>query len=1061
MKPLRLKFCGLHSYCDTQDIDFAWLGAKGLFGIFGPTGAGKSTILDAMTLALYGNVERANKGTRGIINQNSDQLWVKFEFELGGERYLVEQRYQMGKKDDQLAAINKLSRLCQFDPASGEFIPKAERIGEVTKTIENLIGLTRDDFTKAVVLPQGKFDAFLSLGNKNKAVMLEKIFNLSCYGDSLYQKASQAKEQAKQEKEKLEGELRGLGDCSLSLLEAKRVEKAYLSHQVEECKKSLNSLRQEEERARRIKEWFEEKAQLEKKKKELDAQSLTIKQKEEEIDLAERAERCRSYLDQLKSLQTERKKEANSLAQKQKALQDQQERHQEFNKTYRLIRQERDEKRDQLLERRERLKSCLTFYEQSKEKKKEQAKKQAESSKLNLELSQLERELAADQQNFQTEKDRLFSLNQQIENYKIDPEQKRLISEAYKYLSLLEEKEKCLTFEQDSLNKTIEEQEKAKQQKKKAVEEHLAASIFWSSRQQEAALLLPQGWEISGCWVEPLLETERCGLKQALLNCEEALDSLKQRSEGAHLALRLKDGEPCPVCGSRQHPAPALPEGIKQELARWEREKKSLQDEQQRLSQLELNLAKITATLSAKAEEVERQKGKIAAMEDEHQRVLAEFSHLAQGLSRDKIRESYHSLSRQDEEVARLREEQKKQTDSLDCLRQKIEQEKENKSKLEARQAALKESLSDLAKSLDELDHSIQAVTQGRAIRSLIEENESAIADLDERFKKAETNFRNSEQRLQELTRELDACRGKLDNLIEHEEQAKVSLSQQLQKERFPSIEAMQQALRTREAVARLKQEVKQYQDAVTQTEYRLKDIAEHLAGQQFDPAAYEQLTERLKSLEQQADEANRKLAVVSGELERLEKNHQRWQQIEQEIKSIDARIERADELARLFKGRALVTFLSHEYLAYMCREASECLGFLTGGRYALRVDQDNNFFMIDNFNGGKERPVYTLSGGETFLTALSLALALSSQVQSRGRSQHLGFFFLDEGFGSLDSEKLDLVMNTLERLRTQQERIVGIISHVQELRERMPRYLEVHPSRAAGTGSWITRGWT
>ncbi|MFA3851483.1 SbcC/MukB-like Walker B domain-containing protein [Clostridioides difficile] len=133
--------------------------------------------------------------------------------------------------------------------------------------------------------------------------------------------------------------------------------------------------------------------------------------------------------------------------------------------------------------------------------------------------------------------------------------------------------------------------------------------------------------------------------------------------------------------------------------------------------------------------------------------------------------------------------------------------------------------------------------------------------------------------------------------------------------------------------------------------------------------------------------------------------------------------------------------------------EASKRLDGITKGRYALEIDSTLNFVMRDNFNGGERRSIDTLSGGETFLTSLSLALALSSQIQLKG-SAPLEFFFLDEGFGSLDSELLEIVIESLERLHSN-NLSVGIISHVEELKNRVPVKLLVSSSEA-GIGSKV-----
>lgn len=136
-------------------------------------------------------------------------------------------------------------------------------------------------------------------------------------------------------------------------------------------------------------------------------------------------------------------------------------------------------------------------------------------------------------------------------------------------------------------------------------------------------------------------------------------------------------------------------------------------------------------------------------------------------------------------------------------------------------------------------------------------------------------------------------------------------------------------------------------------------------------------------------------------------------------------------------------------------RAASERLGQLTRQRYALEVDSGGGFVIRDDANGGVRRPVTTLSGGETFLTSLALALALSAQIQLKGIYPLQFFFFLDEGFGTLDQDLLETVITALEKLHMD-KLTVGVISHVPELKARLPRKLIVHPAEPSGSGSRI-----
>ncbi|MEO0603891.1 MAG: SbcC/MukB-like Walker B domain-containing protein, partial [Myxococcota bacterium] len=215
---------------------------------------------------------------------------------------------------------------------------------------------------------------------------------------------------------------------------------------------------------------------------------------------------------------------------------------------------------------------------------------------------------------------------------------------------------------------------------------------------------------------------------------------------------------------------------------------------------------------------------------------------------------------------------------------------------------------------------------------------------------------------------------------------------------------------------------------------------------------------ETLQALEAAADEATATLEAaveaavaarrdVDGIVERMP----RVRDLEEQLEALDREATQLSTLAQVMRGDRFVEYVANDHLTELATRASEHLGTLTDGRYALALDDDTGFEIVDHHGGGAVRPVHTLSGGESFLTALSLALALSTQVQARS-ARPLGFFFLDEGFGTLDPEALDRVMSSIEQLRDD-NRVIGLISHVPSIRERVPRYLWVHrPDDAEGS---------
>ena len=217
MKPHKLIISGLQSFRDSQEIDFDKLADRGMFGIFGPTGSGKSTILDALTLALYGKVGRAKSGKQGIINEGETSASVSFTFSIGAgearKTYRVDRKY---RTKDHISVGSVLSRLVEDCP-TGEMV-LADQENAVTDKLAGILGITLEDFVRAVVLPQGKFADFLTLKGADRRRMLERLFSLERYGEKLAGRVKSRKEEATARQGALKGELQGIGDASAEAL---------------------------------------------------------------------------------------------------------------------------------------------------------------------------------------------------------------------------------------------------------------------------------------------------------------------------------------------------------------------------------------------------------------------------------------------------------------------------------------------------------------------------------------------------------------------------------------------------------------------------------------------------------------------------------------------------------------------------------------------------------------------------------------------------------------------------------------------------------------------------
>jgi len=205
MKPSLLRIKGINSFNGEQVIEFSRLIEKGLFGIFGPTGSGKSSILDAITLALYGNIARDSKE---FINTEVDRGEVSFEFQILDGKIRKSYRIERAIKNKKNGGIEtSVARIMELD--GDEINILAEGVTNVNNEVIRVIGLNSDDFTRSVVLPQGKFGEFLKLTGRERRNMLERIFGLEQYGKNIMDKISGERKKYDAKRINLEGQLKG------------------------------------------------------------------------------------------------------------------------------------------------------------------------------------------------------------------------------------------------------------------------------------------------------------------------------------------------------------------------------------------------------------------------------------------------------------------------------------------------------------------------------------------------------------------------------------------------------------------------------------------------------------------------------------------------------------------------------------------------------------------------------------------------------------------------------------------------------------------------------------
>jgi exonuclease SbcC len=348
-------------------------------------------------------------------------------------------------------------------------------------------------------------------------------------------------------------------------------------------------------------------------------------------------------------------------------------------------------------------------------------------------------------------------------------------------------------------------------------------------------------------------------------------------------------------------------------------------------------------------------------------------------------------------------------------------------------------------------EHEIKA---GGTITGYIQETEQQLKQLRESERLTRQQMEISQKELFQLNEQYVTLRQAADSAQQAFMKAEQFWKEALKQTSFLTADEVKGALISSDQIEKWQQEVRQYRELSVRLTAKVEELKTKLNGQSVSETQWSEIEIMLVKARELDELALQDRAKMERDLEQLQSKHSHWCELEQNLSRHKQEFADLSKLQSVLRGNAFVEYIAEEQLIQVCRIASERLGQLTRQRYALEVDSSGGFIIRDDANGGVRRPVSTLSGGETFLTSLALALALSAQIQLSGQYP-LEFFFLDEGFGTLDPELLETVVEALEKLHI--DRLtVGIISHVPELKARLPRKIIVESAEPGGRGSRV-----
>ena len=1171
MKPIKLSLRGLNSYIEHQEIDFEKLTERGLFGIFGPTGSGKSTILDAITIAMYGEISR---DTNEFINSLTDSASVSYEFEIGRgslrRRFIIDRSIKRKKSGGLQTSLCRIVEV--YSDGNKDVI--ADKTTEVNKKVADIVGLTSDDFTRSVVLPQGKFNDFLKLTGANRRDMLERIFGLEKYGRDLTRKIKERQNKQKEVLNELKGKLSQYDNVSEDLYK--------------ETESELNNLKLEEAKLREeskllendyleSKFIYETQIELSKyiaKKEVLDTKASEINNKKEKLENGKKAATINPYIESVNKLEKdislyeyniETIKNELNLIQQSITITD---------KHYKEAYNKKNNEVPVLLKNQERLENAIKLEETVEILEREL---QELREKYNLEITQktkLENEL----KELVSKRDILIrkikDVESNINEINVSADLKQRIYEGAnvekEYYNLVKDKKdketklENIKNELQNIKTNYERTSKLKKETDIKVEELVQKQAKLEKNcPGDSNLILSKNEELMNLRTKlqqakenqakkdelqkalneilevkykfdreiPLLSLSLETKEKNIAELEKDLEELRYLNLASGLAKELKENNPCPVCGSTHHPNLTSSNKdmeiahkqerlsiLKEELSAIKNKLDNIKpqnavyiaQEQSKIQELEIIKSKLEGIdigqlsnqvnllqnevilLKNKIEEYDKSKKEVDTLlvkyREEKSKIDNEEARLHQNMDStnkalselktdieninkkyDEIKNSYNgykhklqieNISQKLEQIninEKKIEELRITFDNLSKQRESYDENinniQENIQKHNAESIMLKEVGSEKRRQKDQYQNELLAIAKGSSAKVLLEKVIYEINIINKNEENLKVKLEN--EKLQEIAKinERDKIEERLKASKEHLKSQSETLNKLLAENKFSDIYKVMQCLIDKEIMDNMEKEIKLYEEEYKVISLNIANLKDKLNGKNISEEKYRELEVKLKELKSSLNEKVDTLIRKEERLNNIRAALDKVKDISKIYEEVNKKMDLLNELDKVTQGNKFVEYVATNQLKYIAIEASKRLKNITKGRYALELDTSGNFIMRDDFNGGVRRSVDTLSGGETFLTSLSLALALSSQIQLKG-SAPLEFFFLDEGFGTLDSDLLEIVMQSLERLHSD-KLSVGIISHVEELKNRVPVKLIVTLSEG-GYGSKV-----
>ncbi|KUI97365.1 AAA family ATPase [Vibrio sp. MEBiC08052] len=1009
MTPLQLTMQAFGPFAKTEQIDFTRLGRHPLFLINGPTGSGKTSILDAICFALYdkttGN-ERQSVQMRSDLASADTPTEVTLTFALHNKVYRVTRspEQQVPKSRGEGTTVRKHSAaLYDITDIDAEKLITA-KTAQVKTEVTTLIGLNETQFRQVMVLPQGQFRELLLASSKDREAIFGQLFQTDIYKKiefALKDKASDISQAKNEFDNQIRGALQVAGVTSEPALDEQQSEFAQqleaARHQEQTALSALNQIKSEIQKAQALNQDFDRFSHAQSALNTHLEQSMHMVAKQQQLETARNAAKIQlPYVNWINAA-----KQVDEFQQK-------------------ITTQE--QARDAAQTEQQHKQAALDAAT-------ERAKQVPELTKTGYQLENLKTKLAEKQAlenkiaEYTSQKQRLEATQTQYIDYK-----EKLIREAEQARQAFEK------AQTEMAEKPVIEAEIARMQRL-ATDLNQLASL--QKQRQQAVEQTPQ----------KTAAIQQA--KQAFEAAQQQADQLEMQwhnVQAAILARKLHPGEACPVCGSCEHPSPAVltdTEVTKAQIRQARAEQQQAwQHYHQLCAQLDQHQALITQT-EQRLNELTTQLGEQASVQP---------AQLQQDLQAKHDRLQYLSTLNPEhmtQAVTKLNQRCETGEHKLAELQQQIVV---NDSQLSASQEQLRQ----LSESIDPNRDNVTKINQ-------------EIATIQQQIDTLNQALTTTQTALQQATLAYSNLNSQITTNQELLQQAKTRLTvaeaewhQALAVSHFNDEQHYLDSQRTEQEIQQWQQELDEFKQTQTRLEQTLADLTAALKDAHRPDLEALNITQT--QTQQTYTDARQQLDAIHSTFERLEKVRQDIARLHAQNAKLEKEYQVYGTLYDVASGKtgsriSLHRFVLGVLLDDVLIQASQRLSLMSKGRYTL-VRKTEGFkgiagrgldLVVEDGYTGKTRDVATLSGGESFMAALALALGLSDVVQSYSGGIRLETLFIDEGFGSLDPESLDLAIQTLVDLQ-QTGRMIGIISHVADLKEQMALRIDVVPSLTGST---------